>query len=261
MTATPVDTVPGTGLPQGVDANPAIDLLPQSTVDSAVSTAINSTSEAISTASNLLPAADLAALGLLTWTPAGLFRWTLEICQSTTGLPWGPTIILGTLLWRVALVPMSIHTTRFGTKMTRITPQVQALSEELKEAYASKNVVAAAALAEKQKKIYREAGINPLGGLLGPLIQLPAAMGMFFGVRKMCYLPVEQLKDSGFQWIPDLTVADPTGIMPAVFGVAMFWQITVSPVSTPFSSPPLTIWYRSPARRCPSVVARRWPIL
>lgn len=40
--------------------------------------------------------------------------------------------------------------------------------------------------------------------------------------------PVEQLKVSGISWLPDLTVADPTGIMPVVFGVSMFWQLTVT---------------------------------
>ncbi|KAL0571092.1 hypothetical protein V5O48_010859 [Marasmius crinis-equi] len=226
--ATPPDTVPNTGLPAGVDANPAIDILPQSTLDSAVSTAISNTSDSLAAASTLSSATDLAALGLLTWTPAGLFRWSLELCQSTTGLPWGSTIILGTLLWRVALVPVSIHTMRFASKMARIQPQVEALSSELKQAYATKDVVATTAIVEKQKKIYANAGINPLGGLVGPLIQLPATLGMFFGIRKMCLLPVEQLKDSGIQWVPDLTAADPTGIMPAAFGVAMFWQISVN---------------------------------
>ncbi|KAG7089570.1 hypothetical protein E1B28_011240 [Marasmius oreades] len=217
--------VPNTGLPAGVDTNPLIDLLPQSTLDSAISTAITTTSNSTSA---LQPVADLAALGLITWTPAGFFRWTLELCQHTTGIPWGHAIILTSVIWRIALFPVGVYSAKYASKMGPISPKLQELSAQMKEAYMKKDVVASTSLANQQKQLFKSAGIHPLGGIIGPLIQLPAAMGMFFGVRKMCLYPVEQLKDSGLSWIPDLTVADPTGIMPAVFGISMFWQLTVT---------------------------------
>ncbi|KAF9267766.1 hypothetical protein L218DRAFT_854725, partial [Marasmius fiardii PR-910] len=197
---------------------------PQSTLDSAVSTAIATFPDSTSA---LQTATDLAALGLTTWSPAGFFRWTLEICQHTTGLPWGHAIILTSLLWRVALLPVGVYSTKYASKINIISPKLQELSVQLKESYAKKDVVASSAIANQQRQLFKDAGIHPLGGIIGPLIQLPAAMGMFFGVRTMCMLPVEQLKDSGLAWLPDLTVADPSGIMPAVFGISMFWQLTV----------------------------------
>jgi len=53
-----------------------------------------------------------------------------------------------------------------------------------------------------------------MGGLVAPLVQIPISIGMFFGVKKMCELPVMQLTQSGFEWLPDLTQPGPYYILP-----------------------------------------------
>lgn len=87
------------------------------------------------------------------------------------------------------------------------------------------------AIALKMSAIYKNAGINPLAALLSPLLQLPIGMGVFFGIKKMCELPVEQLTQSGVGFLPDLTlmtsVADPWYLMPALSVVLMNAQIQV----------------------------------
>lgn len=92
-------------------------------------------------------------------------------------------------------------------------------------------------LTEKQKfavelrEVYTKAGLNPLTALASPFMQIPIGMGVFFGIKKMCEFPVEQLKDSGFELIPDLTVmtsvADPYYVIAALAVVLMNAQIKV----------------------------------
>ena len=77
--------------------------------------------------------------------------------------------------------------------------------------------------------IYEKAGVSVAGMAVAPFIQLPVTLGMFFGVKKLCDLPLEQLKYGGFAWVPDLTVADPTWALPIIATVLMNVQISVCP--------------------------------
>lgn len=86
-------------------------------------------------------------------------------------------------------------------------------------------------LQKDQVALYKSVGLSPLQGLVGPVFQLPVALGMFIGLKKMCELPVPQLTVSGMDWLPDLTAVDPTGLMAPAFAVTLFWQMTVSTLS------------------------------
>jgi YidC/Oxa1 family membrane protein insertase len=79
----------------------------------------------------------------------------------------------------------------------------------------------------KQKQIYADAGVSMAPMMLNPFIQLPVSLGLFFGIKKMCMLPVEQLKYSGLAILPDLTVPDPYFILPAMTAVFINTQIVV----------------------------------
>ncbi|KAJ8522154.1 hypothetical protein ONZ45_g1207 [Pleurotus djamor] len=78
----------------------------------------------------------------------------------------------------------------------------------------------------KQKKIYGDAGVSMWKMLVTPFVQLPVTLGIFFGLKKMCNLPVEQLKDSGVSWLPDLTVPDPYGVLPWALMLVVNLQIS-----------------------------------
>ena len=66
---------------------------------------------------------------------------------------------------------------------------------------------------------------------LAPFAQLPVSLGMFFGVKKLCDLPLEQFKWSGLEWLPDLTATDPTWVLPIVATVFMNIQISVRQIA------------------------------
>lgn len=172
---------------------------------------------------------DLAALGLTGWTPAGFVRWTLEIINVATGLPWFWTIVAGSLFWKLVLVPISITSLQNSARLLPIQPEVVRLQKKMeliRVTGGSRHEGAKTAM--EMRKLYKSAGVNILTSTLVPFIQLPITLGVFFGVRKMCDLPLPQLTASGLDILPDLTVADPYFILPALLCAVVNLQIHVS---------------------------------
>ncbi|KAJ3475584.1 hypothetical protein NLI96_g11745 [Meripilus lineatus] len=79
----------------------------------------------------------------------------------------------------------------------------------------------------RQRMVYEKIGVSMGSMAVMPFVQLPVTLGMFFGVKKLCDLPLEQLKVSGFDILPDLTVADPTYTLPVICAVAMNAQLSL----------------------------------
>jgi YidC/Oxa1 family membrane protein insertase len=85
-------------------------------------------------------------------------------------------------------------------------------------------------------KLYKDYGVNPFGGCLPMLVQIP----IFFGFYNMLGKAVE-LRNSEFLWVKDLSLPDtvaylpyigiPVNILPLLMAVTMFWQMAISPKS------------------------------
>jgi len=152
----------------------------------------------------------------------------MELINVSSGMSWFWTIVAGTLLWRLLLLPVAIKTYRFSSRVQLIQPEVKSIMDRMLVAKSEKNLLEMSKLQQDQLKLYKSVGISPLGGLVGPVFQIPVALGMFIGLKKMCELPVAQLTTSGLDFLPDLTVADPTGLLAPAFAVTLFWQMTVT---------------------------------
>jgi len=182
---------------------------------------------------------DLAALDLCHWTPAGIAQWTMEIINTTTHLPWFWTIVAGTVFWRVITIPFSAIVLRNNSRLLPYQGEILKISTEMQEANRKADHLQRQKTALKLKAIYDKAGANPLLGLIGPLVQLPVSLGLFFGIKRMCTVPVEQMKWSGFDMIPDLTIADPTYILPALLVALVNVQISFGAAEMDIKNRPL----------------------
>lgn len=170
---------------------------------------------------------DLAALGLAGWTPAGLCRWGTELLQVSTGMPWFWTIVGATFISRLILFPFTVKSMRSTAAMAPYTDEINDLRDKMQAAQKTRDMLTLQSVAMKQRMIYEKAGVSMVGMAILPIVQLPVTLGMFFGVKKLCDFPLEQLKHSGVSFLPDLTLADPTGILPVVSAVAMNIQLTL----------------------------------
>ncbi|KAJ7222230.1 60Kd inner membrane protein-domain-containing protein [Mycena pura] len=156
---------------------------------------------------------DLQALGLCHWTPAGLIQYSFELINVWTGLPWFHTFVAATLFWRIVIFPFAVVGMRHST---RLRPVSQLLNEKTMAVQAARragDTVGMQRASLAAAKVRADAGVS-MGGLLAPMIQFPISIGMFFGVKKMCDLPVLQLTQSGFSLLPDLTQPGPYFILP-----------------------------------------------
>jgi len=143
----------------------------------------------------------------------------LELINVSSGLPWFHTIVAGTLLSRLLLLPFSIKQLRNSSALAPYQPRLLELKEELNRAYQTGDHLAVQRVALKQRRVYEESGVSMLPMLLMPFVQLPVTLGMFFGVKRLCALPLEQLHWSGVSFLPDLTVADPYYVLPIASAV------------------------------------------
>ena len=188
---------------------------------------------------------DLAALGLAGWSPAGLCSWMLELVNVSTGLPWFYTIIAGTFLSRVILLPFSVKQLRNAAALAPHQPRLIELKEELEKAYKTGDKLGVQRIALKQRQVYAESGVSMLPMLLMPFVQLPVTLGMFFAVKRLCTLPLDQLHWSGVSFLPDLTIPDPYYVLPIASAVLMNLQLKVCASRCRYAMMPFSnfIWF------------------
>ena len=168
----------------------------------------------------------MAALGLAGWSPAGIIRWSLELINVSTGMPWFWTILAGSALWRLFCVPWAIKGFQVSARLMPLQPQVQELQKAITKSKLSQNPLELQRAAQAMARFYKTHNVNPMAGLVS-MVQLPVTFGLFFGVKALCDLPLEQLTYSGVAFLPDLTVSDPTMILPLAMFVLVNAQIRV----------------------------------
>ncbi|KAJ7573986.1 60Kd inner membrane protein-domain-containing protein [Mycena floridula] len=178
---------------------------------------------------------DLAELGLTHWAnPAGWIRWTFELINVTTGLPWFWTIVVGTVCWRLIQLPLAIQSLQQASRLMSIKPQITEIQKEIEK---EKMQILKSVKAQKLSALQKSAGWDPIVAIRSPIIQTTIQLALFFAVGKLCRYPVVQLTQSGFWILPDLTAADPNFIiLPAIFYALLRMNI-----HTLLSSPDLTL--------------------
>jgi len=124
---------------------------------------------------------------------------------------YGVAIILLTIAIKLILQPLTNKQTKSMKEMQKIQP----LIAELKKKYATDMQK----MNEEVMKLYKEHGINPFGGCLPLLLQLPVLFALFTALRSSV-----ELKGEGFLWLADLSAADPTWILPIAIAISMHLQ-------------------------------------
>ena len=131
---------------------------------------------------------------------------------------WGVAIILLTLLIKLAFFPLSAASYRSMGKMRLVAPKL----EKIKQQYGDDRE----RLNRAMMDLYKTEKINPLGGCLPVIIQIPVFIALYWSILasvEMRYAPF-------FGWITDLSTADPYYILPLIMGASMFLQSKLNPV-------------------------------
>lgn len=132
--------------------------------------------------------------------------WVLRTIHDYVG-NWGLSIIVLTLLFRALVWPLIQTQTKSMFGMQELQPKIQALQKKYKDDRET--------LTQETMKLYKEAGVNPAGGCLPILLQMP-----LFIILWRVFVNFEF--GEGFLWVPDLGQSDPFFILPILYIMVMF---------------------------------------
>ena len=138
---------------------------------------------------------------------------------------WGLSIIILTLLVKIIFFPLTYSSTKSMSKMQELQPKIKSLRAKYKKA--KQDIGQRRKMNEEIMKLYKEHGVNPAGGCLPILIQLP----IFWGFFRLLVVSIEFRHSPFILWIGDLSVKDPYYVTPILMGITQFISQKMTPTS------------------------------
>lgn len=142
---------------------------------------------------------------------------------------YGWAIILLTTLIKIILLPLTHSSTKSMRKMQQLNPKLQALREryrtKLRDKNGRPNLEMQRKMNEEMMAIYKAEGVQPTGGCLPMILQMP----VFFAFYSVLYSAVELRNAPWIFWIHDLSAKDSFYILPLVMGATQFLQVRMTP--------------------------------
>ena len=154
--------------------------------------------------------------GWLWWIAKPLFQF-LNFIYGFIG-SWGWSIIALTVIIKAIFFPLSATSYRSMAKMRKFGPEMQ----RMKETYGDDRQ----RMSQEMMKLYKKEKINPLGGCLPILVQMPVFISLYWVLMES----VELRHTPFLGWIADLSVRDPYFVLPLIMGITMFIQQKLNPV-------------------------------
>ena len=153
--------------------------------------------------------------GIFSFVSKPIF-WMMNLIQSVVS-NWGWTIILMTMLIKLIFFWPSAVSYRSMAKMKKLGPKIKEINNRHKSDPAAKQ--------KATMEFYRKEKINPLGGCLPILIQMPVFMGLYWVLLES----VELRQAPWILWFNDLSVMDPYYVLPLLMGASMYIQQRLNP--------------------------------
>jgi len=153
--------------------------------------------------------------GYLTILAKPIF-WLLEKIHGYVG-NWGWAIILLTILIKLVFFPLSAASYKSMARMKEVQPRLMAMREQYKGDPQKLN--------QAMMEMYRKEKINPLGGCLPVVVQIPVFIALYWVLLSS----VEMRGAPWVLWIHDLSIPDPYYILPVIMAISMFVQTKLNP--------------------------------
>ena len=153
---------------------------------------------------------DFGWLGLIA---RPLFLWLKWTYNHIVG-NWGWAIVIQTIIINLALLPLRISQMKSMLKMQKIQPQIKSIQEKYKK-YSMRDP-RKAPMNEEIQALYKQEGVNPVGGCLPLVIQMP----FLFAYYRMLGVAID-LRHAPWLWIRDLSAPDPWHLLPVAIIITM----------------------------------------
>ena len=132
---------------------------------------------------------------------------------------YGVTIILLTMLIKLMFVPLQYKSYKSMKQMQVIQPKVQAIQTKFKDDRDRLN--------KELIKLYKDHRVNPVGGCLPMVLQMPVFVALF----NILYMTIDLRQAPFMLWIKDLSVQDPFYVLPIIMGATMVIQQKITPTT------------------------------
>ena len=150
------------------------------------------------------------------WFIAQPIFWLLQHIHSLVG-NWGWSIIFLTMLIKGLFFPLSAASYKSMARMRAVAPKLAALKEQHGDDRQK--------MSQAMMELYKKEKINPLGGCLPILVQMPVFLSLYWVLLES----VEMRQAPFMLWITDLSIKDPFFILPIIMGATMFIQQQLNP--------------------------------
>ncbi|MDP2575024.1 membrane protein insertase YidC [Vibrio penaeicida] len=150
------------------------------------------------------------------WFIAKPLHWLLSAIQGIV-VNWGVAIMVLTFIVRGAMYPLTKAQYTSMAKMRMLQPKLQAMRERIGDDRQR--------MSQEMMELYKKEKVNPLGGCLPILLQMPIFIALYWALMES----VELRHSPFFGWITDLSAQDPYYILPVLMGASMFLIQRMSP--------------------------------
>lgn len=202
------------------DDNNSVD---SSSVDSAVSFVVDNADNLTNVVATTPPE--------LGFSPPHLVISAIEGLHSLSGLPYWGSILVGTVILRMCLLPLTISAQRNSSALAYVRPEMERIQEIFKNDPHQGDARVRNRYQADMKALFKKYDCNPLRSLGMPLLQVPIFMSFFFGLREMSEI-IPGMKTGGAFWFTDLSAADSTYILPVANALSFLVMLEISTNST-----------------------------
>ncbi|MGF6152722.1 membrane protein insertase YidC [Pseudomonas fluorescens] len=164
----------------------------------------------------LSPGLELTVDYGILWFIAQPIFWLLQHIHAIIG-NWGWSIIFLTMLIKGIFFPLSAASYKSMARMRAVAPKLAALKEQHGDDRQK--------MSQSMMELYKKEKINPLGGCLPILVQMPVFLSLYWVLLES----VEMRQAPFMLWITDLSIKDPFFILPIIMGATMFIQQQLNP--------------------------------
>jgi YidC/Oxa1 family membrane protein insertase len=147
-------------------------------------------------------------------------RWLLVWMHEHLHLAYGLVLISFGILVRLLLWPLNQKAMRANMQLQAVQPLMKDIQEKYKNDPTK--------VQQEMFKLYKEHGVNPLGGCWPMLLPMPVLFALFFVFQNTI-----ELRGASFAWLPDLSRPDPLYVIPVIMGLSMFGLSKVGQMGMP----------------------------
>ena len=160
------------------------------------------------------------------WGPSSIVQTLLESIHIYSGIPWCGSVVATALVIRLGLFYSVVHASDTSSRLHEVKPLLDPVRERMTEFARAGDQIGAMREKKNAELIQEEHGIKTWKAFV-PFLQIPLGYGCFRVLRGMAALPVPALETEHVLWLTDLTVRDPTFLIPIATGAMMFYAMKV----------------------------------